>query len=208
LIAEATHDADGPQRRCAATGRTLPKEALVRFVAGPDGHVAADVAGRLPGRGVWVAAERAAIARAAAKGLFARGLGAAARGGPDLPDRVEALLARRCQDLLGMARRAGQVAAGFDKARAMIAAGKAGLLVEAADGAADGREKLIRLAPGLPVVRLLTGEELARALGREHVVHVAVAEGPLADRIAAEAARLAGFRRPADPEDEVRGPLT
>lgn len=207
MIALAEQDPGEPRRRCAATGRTLPKEALVRFVAGPDGRVAADVAERLPGRGVWIAADRAAVQRAAAKGLFARSLGEAATGGNDLPDRVEALLARRCQDLLGMARRAGQVAAGFDKARAMIAAGKAGLLVEAIDGAADGRDKLLRLAEGLPVVRLLASEELAAALGREHVIHVAVAAGPLAERFAAEAARLAGFRQPTVHE-ESRGPLT
>jgi hypothetical protein len=36
--------------------------------------------------------------------------------------------------------------------------------------------------------------ELAQALGKEKVVHVAVGQGPIADRLAIEFGRLGGFR--------------
>ena len=51
---------------------TLPKERLIRFVVGPDGSVVPDVEAKLPGRGLWVLADRSALDRAVRKGLFSR----------------------------------------------------------------------------------------------------------------------------------------
>ena len=53
--------ATGPLRRCIVTRQVLPKEALLRFVIDPAGAVVPDGAGKLPGRGLWVKAERAAL---------------------------------------------------------------------------------------------------------------------------------------------------
>src|SRR5258707_9749844 len=52
---------DGPLRRCIATREVKPKDALLRFVAGPDNELVPDIAGKLPGRGLWVSADRAAL---------------------------------------------------------------------------------------------------------------------------------------------------
>ena len=46
---------------------------MVRFVLGPECDVVPDVAGRLPGRGVWLTAERPMIEKAVEKRLFSRG---------------------------------------------------------------------------------------------------------------------------------------
>ena len=48
----------GPERRCLATGAVRPKAALIRFVLGPEGRIVPDVAGNLPGRGLWLTARR------------------------------------------------------------------------------------------------------------------------------------------------------
>ena len=64
---------EGPDRKCIATGEVQPKYGLIRFVAGPDGQIVPDVLGKLPGRGVYVAADRAALELAVKKKLFARG---------------------------------------------------------------------------------------------------------------------------------------
>jgi uncharacterized protein len=185
----------GPQRRCLVAGKVRPKSALVRFVVSPDGTVVPDIAGRLPGRGLWLTARRDIVAHAAAKKVFAR---AARRGvtvSADLPDIVERLLARRCGELIGLARRAGEAVAGFEKVREELRAGRAGALLEASDGAADGRGKLLRLARGsVAVVDLLAAAELGAAFGRDHVVHGVVAPGRLAERLREEAERLRGFR--------------
>lgn len=181
-------------RRCLVTGESAGPERLIRFVVGPDGSLVPDLAAKLPGRGIWVTASRPAIAAAVGRRLFAR----AARGPvmvpPDLAERLERLLAARCLDLLGLARRAGQAVAGYEKVRAALASGRVAVLVAAFDGAADGRRKLRQLAAGLPVVEVLSAAELSLALGRENVIHAALTSGRLASTFLAEAARLAGLR--------------
>ena len=59
---------DGPERKCIATGEAQPKNGLIRFVIGPDMHVFPDIMGKLPGRGMYVSADRAALEKAAKKG--------------------------------------------------------------------------------------------------------------------------------------------
>jgi predicted RNA-binding protein YlxR (DUF448 family) len=172
-----------------------PKAELLRCVVGPDGRIVPDVAGRLPGRGLWLTARRDIVATAVAKRLFARAARAPVGVDDDLADRVEALLAQRCCEVLGLARRAGQAVAGFTKVRQALERREAAVLAAAVDGAADGRGKLAALAPALPVVDPLTSAELGAAFGRDHVVHAALKPGRLAETLLVEAARLAGFRR-------------
>jgi predicted RNA-binding protein YlxR (DUF448 family)/ribosomal protein L30E len=191
---DGEREPDGPHRRCIATQTVHPKEALVRFVVAPDGSIVPDVAGRLPGRGLWLTARRDIVALAVAKRLFARAARAPVTVEDGLPDRVEALLAQRCGELLGLARRAGQAVAGFVKVEAALASGDAAVLIAAADGAADGRRKLRALAPALPLADCLTSAELGAAFGREHAVHAVVMRGRLAGSFLTEAARLSGFR--------------
>jgi len=196
---------DGPMargRRCLATRQSLPRERLVRFVVDPAGDIVPDIAARLPGRGVWLTAERGAISLAVAKGLFAKAARRRVQAAPDLPDQVESMLARRSLDLLGLARRAGQLVAGFDQVADWLRHGKVAVLLGARDGAADGRRKLRALARGLPLIEAFDRNELGVAIGRDEVVHVAMAPGGLAKRLLAEAARLRGFR-----PDDVGGSI-
>ena len=193
--APAEDERGGPLRRCIVTRLILPKERLLRFVVDSDGVVVPDLEGRLPGRGIWLQARRDIVETACAKGSFAR----AARASVKVPDglgaRIEALLRRRCLDLIGLARRAGQVAAGFEQARAWLHDGRAAVLIAASDAAAGGRGRLAGLARELPLVELFTAAELGAALGRERAVHVALARGSLARRLVLETQRLAGFAR-------------
>jgi predicted RNA-binding protein YlxR (DUF448 family) len=192
-------DAATRERRCIVTGALLPDNARVRFVADPDGNVVPDIEGKLPGRGMWVKADRAAVTKAVAKGLFARAAKADVRATPDLAERVENALVRRMVGDLGIARKSGALVFGFDNVhRALAERVPPGLLIEAADGASDGRRKLKNAATAqglkLPIVDGLTSAELALALGRENVIHAAVKPGRLAERLTLEAARLEGFR--------------
>jgi hypothetical protein len=86
------------------------------------------------------------------------------------------------------------VAVGFEQVRARLRSAAAAVLVAATDGAPDGRGKLRRLAPDLPVVTAFSKAELSAALGRDGVVHLAVAPGRLAQRLLCYTRRLAGFR--------------
>ena len=54
---------DDPERKCLVTGEVSPKRGLIRFVVGPGDAVYPDIAGKLPGRGMYVSAEREADSR-------------------------------------------------------------------------------------------------------------------------------------------------
>ena len=184
----------GPLRRCAVTRVRLPKEQMIRFVVGPDRTVVPDLAAKLPGRGIWLSAVGDVIETARTRGAFAK----AARGQvsvpPDLLSGLQVALARRIGDTLGLARRAGQAVAGFVKAREWLDAGRASVVVQASDGSVDERARFLGgRAAVLTVVTPLDGARLGAVFGREHVVHVVVAPGRLADSVRVEAGRLAGL---------------
>lgn len=192
---------DGPVRRCLVTRVTLPKPALLRFVVAPDGGLTPDLAGKLPGRGLYLLPRGAVLRKATAKNLFAKAARRQVSIPEGLPSEIERQLRRRCIDLLSLARRAGDAVAGFEKVRAWLQQGRAALLVEADDGADGGREKLRRLMRGLsdgadPAPRIAAFADagtLGAAFGRDHVVHAALRAGGLADRLALEARRLQDF---------------
>jgi predicted RNA-binding protein YlxR (DUF448 family) len=195
---------DGALRTCLVSGESRDKSELLRFVVGPGGDIVPDIEGRLPGRGLWLLPRRDIVAKALAKRLFARAARKPVAAADGLADRIEDLLVRRCVDLIGLARRAGQAVTGFAKVEAALDKGEAAVLIEASEGAAGGRGKLKRLAPGLPVIDALTSAELGRAFAREMAVHACLLRGGLARKFLAEAARLAGFRDAKDGTPGVR----
>ena len=186
------------QRRDIVTGEPSNEEGLIRFVAGPGGSVVADLARKLPGRGLWVAADRTAVTTAAKKGLFSRAAKSKLVAPADLADQVERLLATRLLAGLGMARKASALIFGFEKVLSAVGGGRAAALIEAADGSADGRRKLISAArrqasPPL-MVGMFSSAELGLALGEENVIHTAFLAGRGADHWISDVRRLAGFR--------------
>ncbi len=187
-------DERGPIRRCIVTGDRHGRGEMVRCVVGPDGSIVPDVAAALPGRGLWLTARRDIVAQAVRKHAFDRAAKRPVKVAEDLPDRIEGLLAARCREAIGLARRSGRAVAGFEKVAQAVRNGEVGLLLEASDGAENGRRKMTWLARDLVVSAMLTASELGAAFGREHVVHAAIGPGPLADRLRLDGARLAGFR--------------
>jgi hypothetical protein len=193
---------------------------MIRFVIGPDRQLVPDLAARLPGRGMWLSVSRDVLETPDGGG---RGKGSAS-GGPadrnlarafsraarqpvavpkDLVAALEAGLVRRVSDFLGLARRAGQAVAGFEKAREALRTGRSRLVLQASDGSEAERERFLSgfrvgsvsgIDPGIAVMDPLPGEALGRIFGRDYVVHVAVAPGKLAESLVHEAGRLAGLR--------------
>ena len=198
-------DRDEPERRCIATGDSGSAELLIRFVLSPEGAVVPDLAEKLPGRGAWVSAERAALEKAVKKNLFSRAFKTQALVSDDLPTQIEDLLMRRACQALAICRKAGVAAAGFEKVKETLlraewdgpedaerAQGVA--LLQASDGADDGRRKLSRMAPPDMVFSALTGSELGLAFGRPCVIHAALLESGATSRAIRDIRRLAGVR--------------
>ena len=193
-----THAAASRQRRDLVSGEVMDEARLIRFAAGPDGVVAPDLAARLPGRGLWVEARREAVAMAVKRDGFSRSAKTKLRAPADLPDQVERLLLQRLLAGLGLARRAGELISGFEKTAAAIGAGRAAWLVEACDGAADGRRKILQHVGRSPkppgVFAAFDSQELGLALGLENVIHLGLLAGRGAQRWTVVVRRLNGFR--------------
>lgn len=202
LDAEPAVHGDGRLRLCAATREAVDASELIRFVADPAGNVVPDLQRRLPGRGVWVKAEKATVEKAARANVFARSLKRAAKAAPDLAEQVEHLIEKRVLAALALANKAGLVTTGFQQVDELVEKGAAAVLVQGSDAALGGREKLARKFAAVArasdrepfMVTNLTTEQLSLAIGRSNVVHAALTQGGTAERFKEEAERLSRYR--------------
>lgn len=194
-------DRDDPERKCIATGESQPKAGLIRFCAGPDGQIVPDVLGKLPGRGIYVSADRAALEKAVKKNLFTRAARQPVKVPEGLADLVEALIVQRTVDLLSMARKAGEAVTGYEKVKDWLVKGTAATLIQASDGSERGKTKLHAPEGEKGFVGCLTAGEIGLAFGRERAIHAALAAGGLRSRVVEEAAKLAGLRGQAGGDD-------
>ncbi len=180
-------------RKCLATGESLDKTSLLRFVVGPDQALVPDVLGKLPGRGLWVTPTRAAVKVAIKKGLFARSAKQSVKVSDTLLDDIEQQLAERSVSLLSLARKAGFAVAGYEKVKDWLAKGSAHVLLQSSDGSARGKSKLSTPYKGV-FIGWFTSQELGTAFGRQTTIHCALASGGMSQRVVHEAQRLKGFR--------------
>ncbi|MDR7103759.1 DUF448 domain-containing protein [Croceicoccus sp. BE223] len=208
-----------PERRCVLSGRTAPREQLLRLAVGPEGQVLPDAHAKAPGRGAWLGSTRAeleaAVAKGHLKGALARGFRTNSLRVPDnLADLAQAALTRALTDRLGIEWRSGNLIAGSDRIAEQARSGKVAWLGHAADASEDGSRRLDQAwrvgedaeGTGMAGLRLpLDRAALSVALGRDNVVHLAVTDRAAAARISAQLARLMHFLGPDRPAEPTAG---
>jgi predicted RNA-binding protein YlxR (DUF448 family) len=211
-IAEATGTGSGPERRCVLSGNTAGRDAMLRLAVSPpntDGvsDVLPDALAKAPGRGAWIGGDRAALAEALASGRLRAALARAFKSSrlaipDDLPERAEKALVRAFLDRLGLEMRTGRLILGSDRIANEARMGKVAALYHAADASEDGSRKLDQAfrvgseaeGTGLAGLRLpLDRAALSVALGRDNVVHLALADRASAERVAIPLRRLLHF---------------
>ena len=183
--------ADATARLCIVSREVKPIDDLIRFVVGPDGTVVPDLKRKLPGRGVWVTAQRDMVADAVRSKAFSRGFRAEVTVSKDLPQQVEQLLERSVLDALAIARKAGAVVAGFAKVESAIETDRTVALVHAREAGTDGCRKLAaaihrRAGDAAEVIVTMAGfssAQLDLALGRTNVIHAALLAGRASDTV-------------------------
>jgi predicted RNA-binding protein YlxR (DUF448 family) len=190
------------ERRCVALGEIRDPRDMVRFAKSPDNIVVPDIAGKLPGRGVWVSADKVLMHKAIKSGAFARGFKSKVCLPEDLSEQVEAGLRRSVLALISMAKKSGQIAVGFDQTIGMAREGALGLRLEAANGSSDGRSKIRTLSRAVarelelgdpPIIGCFTKTELGETMGRDKLVHAGIKRGKLCKKLRDEAGRLSGY---------------
>lgn len=211
-----------PERRCILSGEISSRASLVRLaISPPDGDgvciVLPDPHAKAPGRGAWIGVTRAELEKALAKGQLKGALARAFKGGnlnipDDLAERINAALTAVLKDRLGLERRAGHVVMGTAKIAETARTGRVRLLLHACDASEDGRKKLDQAwrvgcekeGSGMRgIVLPLDRAALSVALGRENVVHLALADKKAAARIHQATARLLHYTTGETPETEL-----
>jgi len=192
----------GAERRCVASGETRDKSSLIRFVKGPEDVIVPDIMEKLPGRGVWVSAEKTMLETAMKSGAFSRGFKSKTSVNSDLTALTTSLLRRRVLSLMTMSLKAGQAYMGFDQVKSAAQGTPLAWRIEASDGSSGGRSKIRVLTksvakeleqPEAGVIGCFTSAELGKAFGREDIVHAAIKAGPMAKAFNQAARRLSGF---------------
>jgi predicted RNA-binding protein YlxR (DUF448 family) len=191
------------------------RDDLVRLAISPEGQVLPDALARAPGRGAWIGVERneleTALANGKLKGALARAFKGAALTIPgDLPALTENALRKAFLDRLGLEMRGGRLILGSDRIANEARSGGVAALYHAADASEDGTRKLDQAwrvgqdaeGSGLCGIRLpLDRAALSVALGRDNVVHLALADARSAERVAAPLKRLLTFLGAAEVAD-------
>jgi predicted RNA-binding protein YlxR (DUF448 family) len=192
----------GVERLCLATREVRPVEDMIRYVAGPDGKVVADLERKLPGRGAWLSATRDALEQAIRDKTFGRVFRGKAVATPELADVTERMLEKAALSALSLANKAGQVMTGTSRVTSALSEENVAALVHASDAAADGIRKLEGSAAAMEAagrkrparVDLFSGEQLDLALGRPNVVHAALLVHPASAGFLLRCMRLERWR--------------
>lgn len=187
------------ERTCIVTREAKPVDAMIRFVIAPDGSVVADLRRRLPGRGVWVTADRGHVVEAARSRRLYRMLGATPADRAEIADQVDDMLVSAAVGALSLARKAGALIGGFTKVGDAVAKGTAIAIIHAADAGDDGQAKLASAArrsgrSDMPVIRLFAAEHLDLAFGRTNVIHAALLAGRAGENVLEKVADLVRYR--------------
>ena len=198
---------EGSERRCVLSGRHGGRDEFVRLALSPDGDVLPDALAKAPGRGAWIGVSKAELAEAVANGKLKAALSRAFKTGQlaipdDLAELTERALLRAFLDRLGLEMRAGMLILGSDRIAGEARMGKVAALYHAADASDDGVRKLDQAwrvgeeAEGTSLAGLrlpLDRAALSVALGRDNVVHLALADRASAERVAVPLRRLQTF---------------
>ncbi|AQT46431.1 hypothetical protein BBC0122_002940 [Bartonella choladocola] len=189
-------------RTCILTRKSGEAQELIRFVAGPDGHLVPDIKANLPGRGAWISASRSVLEEAIRRKAFTHSLKADIIVDQGIADLVDKLLVKAALGRLALARKAGAVVTGATKVEQAIRAGEACLVLHSKEAAFDGKRKIEQAIysvrrpdrQDIPVVTLFDSDEMGVAFGDNPVVHAALLNIKLAQGFIKTVQKLVAYR--------------
>lgn len=201
IATELTNESDANTRLCIVSRDAVSREAGLRFVVDPDGACVFDARAKLPGRGVWLTANKDALEKAMKTGAFARGFKQQVSVAEDLTTHIEAALLKRCQNHLSLCQKAGELVLGAGAIENFIeqtSRHALRCLIQAKNSDRDSRRSLskraFRAQESLHWAGAMLGEELGEGLGKSFVAHCAIKSGSMAQGWQLAYNKLIGFR--------------
>ena len=186
------------ERTCVSCRKKGIKGELIKLANAPQG-VIIDYSERLPGRGAYVCPDSLCIGKALKEGALSKAFKEGVTS-PKLDDFVAELdqkINRKIASLLGMARKSGLVAAGFDSAIEAAKRDTGGLLILALDLSENTKKKAMEEGAGFAgrLVEYSTKDMLGSMLGMDPVGIVFIKNRELSDSLKKEIRRLINIRR-------------
>jgi uncharacterized protein len=186
-----------PERTCIGCRESTGAAYLMRLVASPEGLVVVDLKGNLPGRGAWVHARPACLARgenAVKRALGGKG-GGAGIDGSGLAEKVRDAVHRALGAGLSMASAGGGLSGGRAAVEQALTEKRAQFVVVASD-AADRTVRGVQQAVALHsadtplVVVPLTATEIGELTGKASRAVAAVLDVPCSVHLRRQLRRL------------------
>ena len=175
--------AENGMKVCIVTKNTFPRTEMLRFVVSPNREILFDADEKLPGKGIWISADKDILQKAVQKKIFNKAAGMSVVIPENLTDIVLGKLQEKCLSLLAFARKAGMLVFGFEGVKKALTNMVVSVAFEADDAAQNGKDKLYRPTDTFPVFSCLTREDLGQITGMEQQVHVAVLDSKLAENL-------------------------
>jgi uncharacterized protein len=189
-----------PVRSCIVERARKERPFLLRFVLSPQDSAVPDIKGDLPGRGVWVTANRKTVAEAVKRRAFQRAFRKPVHVAEDLPLQVEQLFKQSALERLSICNKAGLLVLGFTKVEEALRRGEIACLIHASDAAEGGKAKLDRKFAALYSEKdhiapknSFTSAEISLAAGSANVIHAGVKDGGAARAFFEALDRLSGY---------------
>ncbi|MBP02730.1 MAG: hypothetical protein CMM25_07965 [Rhodospirillaceae bacterium] len=174
---------DKSLRTCLVTRQTMPKAGLLRFVVSPEETLVFDGLKRLPGRGLWVTANNHVISQAISARIFEKITKTKLIIPSNLMEIITGFFRNKCLQKIGLCKKAGVMAIGFQKVSIQISSIGTVCLLEAKDGAPDGRRKMTALTKKASIIDFFDRAELSRAVGVEDAVHIGLTSNKITDAL-------------------------
>ncbi len=191
-ISPRSPKADG-EKKCIVTGNFYPKSKMIRFVLDEGCNLIPDILGKMPGHGLWALADKKVLLPAfVAARPFRRAIHGQVKISPDIDGLIGTMLVKRCQSLIGLARKGGFVTTGFAKVKEAIEQYHKGLLIVPLD-ASEGQIKKLNLEKDgfdVKITRPFSKEQLDETFGLQEVVFVFIRKADETAKLFDELARL------------------
>ena len=183
-------------RKCLVTGINTDKKHLIRFVIDPKKNLIADIEQTLPGRGYWVQAEREIILKALKNKVFFKAISDKITIQLNLLDIIEKQIKQKLINQISLSRKAGKAIFGFDKIKSILASKTINLLIQANDGSIKEKKRIVVKSIPQIIDNCLSGSELGKIFGKDWVVHCAILDAKISEKMIFNANRLNNLKNP------------
>ena len=190
------HYKTSPLRKCIVSGLLFEKHKLIRFVVSPSKTVVPDINQKLPGRGVWIQAQRQTIDAALTGKCFQRAFYSNVKVEKNLIDIILQQIKKKLCDQISLARKAGKTVSGANQVKTALIKEEFGLLIQASDGSKRETSRFSQSIDDKKIINCLAGKELGTIFSRERVVHCVIFSSAFVENIIFHANLLNNLKNP------------